>query len=110
MLLEKGGKYMETHEAEVIEIDKEYYLSLKVMDNTLNIPITKDVPKEVQKVFNQLILSLKKGVFKFSLKEVEDGDIIYHVAKEYISQLNSEVMDVYKEMEGYGLLEVDKNE
>lgn len=105
MLLEKGGKYMVTHEAEIIEDDKEYYLALKMPDNTLKIPITQDVPKDVQKVFNALIVSLKQGVFDFALEEVEDGDIIYHVAKEYFSQLNTELDDIYREMIEYDLLD-----
>lgn len=105
MLLVKGDKYMATHEAEIIEDDEEYYLALKMPDNTLKIPITQDVPKDVQKVFNALIVSLKQGVFDFALEEVEDGDIIYHVAKEYISQLNTELDDIYREMREHDLLD-----
>ena len=96
---------METHKAEIAEKEDEYYLVLKIQDKALNIPITKDLPKEVQNVFNQLIVSLKKGVFQFSIKKIEDGDIFYQVAKEYISQLNSELKDVYEEMVKYGFLE-----
>jgi hypothetical protein len=109
-LLEKGGKYMVTHEAEIIEVDKEYLLALKMPDNMLKIAITQDVPNDVKKVFNELISSLKNGVFKFALNEIEDKDIFYHVAREYISQLNSELNVIYKEMKEYNLLEADNNE
>lgn len=107
MHLEKEEKYMVTHKAKIIEIEKEYYLSIMLPDKPLNIPITQDVPKDVQDVFNQLITSLKNGVFELVLEEVENGDIIYHVAKEYISQLNSELVDVYEEMGNYDLLATD---
>jgi hypothetical protein len=95
---------MVTHKAKIVENDGEYYLSLEMPENAMSIPITKDVPKDVQNVFNQLIVSLKTGVFGFEVEEVDNGDIIYHVAKEYISQLNSELKDIYEEMKGYGLL------
>ncbi len=101
---------MVTHEAEIIEVEKEYLLALKMPDNTLKIAITQDVPNDVKKVFNELIVSLKNGVFKFALKEVKDKDIFYHVAEEYISQLNSELDVIYKEMEEYNLLGPDNNE
>ena len=105
MLLEKEGKSMVIHEAEVTERDKEQYIVLKLKDDMLNIPITQDLPKEVQKVFNKLIVALKKEMFTFSIAEVKDGDIFYHVAKEYIFQLNVELQDIYNEMKEYGLLE-----
>ncbi|KMP10291.1 hypothetical protein UR09_06720 [Candidatus Nitromaritima sp. SCGC AAA799-A02] len=109
-LLEKGGKFMVTHEADVIKIDEEYFLVLKLPDNKLKIAITQDLPKDVQKVFNDLIVSLKNGIFNFSLNEQEDKDIYYHVAKEYISQLNSELDEIYKEMKEYNLLDADNDE
>jgi len=98
---------MDTYSADVIEIDSEHFLRFKVGNDELKIPITKDEPVEVKKVFNSLILKLKKGSFKFSIKEEENGDIIYHVAKEYIEQLNSELDDIYKELEESDLLEPD---
>lgn len=98
---------MDTYNAEVIEIDDEHFLNLKVEKDGLRIPITKDEPVEIKNVFNSLILKLKKGPFKFSIKEVENGDIIYQVAKEYIEQLNSELSDIYKELEESDLLESD---
>ncbi|MDD5343391.1 MAG: hypothetical protein PHW12_03105 [Smithella sp.] len=68
-------------------------------------PLTKDEPNEIKKVFNELILHLKEGPLNFTLKEVEDGDLIYHVAKEYIKQLNTELTEVYKELEAHQLLD-----
>ena len=102
---ESEGKYMETYEAEVAEDNKEQYLVFKIPDNRLSIPLTKDVPIDVQKVFNHFIVALKRGVFKFSIEDKKDGDIFYHIAKEYISQLNAELLDIYNEMDEHGLLE-----
>ena len=105
MHLEKGGKYMETHEAVVISDGAEQFLSFKINGSILNLPLTKDEPNEIKNVFNELIKNLKKGPFIFSLAEKEDGDLIYEVAKEYIKQLNKELSEVYQELEEYQLLE-----
>lgn len=105
MHLAKGDKYMETHEA-IIKVDgSEQFISLKINNSILDIPLTKDEPNEIKNVFNKLILYLKKGPFNFRMKEKEDGDLIYHVAKEYIKQLNTELSEVYKELEAHQLLD-----
>ena len=96
---------METHEAYIKEIDSEHYLCLKVEDIVLEVPLTKDEPKEIKKVFNALILHLKKGPLSFTMNEVEDGDLNYYVAKEYVQQLNAELNVVYKELDAYELLD-----
>ncbi len=105
MHLEKGDEYMETHEATVKVVDSEHYLSLKIEGTVLNVPLTKDEPNEIKKVFNKLIIHLKKGPLKFTMTEEEDGDLIYQVAKEYITQLNTELKEVYQELEAHQLLE-----
>ena len=102
---EKEGKYMETHEAKVIVDGSEHILSLKINYSTLKLPLTKDEPNEIKRVFNELIIHLKKGPFEFSMVEKEDGDLVYHVAKEYIDQLNKELSEVYQELEAYHLIE-----
>lgn len=106
MHLGKGDKYMETLEAKVIVEGSEHILSLIVNDSTLKLPLTKDEPNEIKKVFNKLIIKLKKGAFKFTMAEKEDGDLIYHVAKEYIDQLNKELSEVYQELKDYHLIEI----
>ena len=73
MHLEKGDKYMETHEAKVIVEGSNHILSLNVNGSTLRLPLTKDEPNEIKKVFNKLIINLKKGPFKFNIAEKEDG-------------------------------------
>ena len=96
---------MIAHKAKIIAREGEHYLSLEMIDNTLDIPITQDEPNDILEVFNKLILALKNGVFEFEMEEVDDDDIIHQVGKLYISQLNSELSDIYSEMSDYDLLE-----
>ena len=106
MHLGKGDKYMETHEAKVIVEGSEHILCFSVNGSILKLPLTKDEPNEIKKVFNKLIKNLKKGAFKFNIADKEDGDLIYHVAKEYIDQLNKELSEVYQELKDYHLIEI----
>ncbi len=96
---------METHDAKVIVDGADHILSLKVKDSILNLPLTKDEPNEIKKVFNDLIIHLKNGPFEFSMEKKEDGDLIYHVANEYVKQLNKELSEVYQELKDYQLIE-----
>jgi len=102
---EREDKYMEINNAKVTQVGEEVFLSLSLSDKVLDIPITQDEPKAVQKVFNDLIKALKKGAFNFKIEKIEGGDIYYYVAKEYIEQLNAELDDVYEEMVARDLLE-----
>ena len=101
----KGGKYMEINNAVITTEDEEYHLDLQITGKNLKIPLTKDEPNEIKKVFNELITHLKRGQFNFVLEEKEDGDLVYHIAKEYIEQLNKELNDIYQELESYQLLD-----
>ena len=82
---------------------KNTILALSVNDEQLNITLTDDNPNNVKIVFNKLLKRLKDGVFKFELED-EREDLFYHISKEYITQLNSELSSVYKELEDYELL------
>jgi len=96
---------MDIHEAIVTSVDSEQFLSLKIGDADLKIPLTKDEPNEIKKVFNELIAHLRKGLFNFKMEEKKDGDLIYQVTKEYVKQLNKELGEVYQALEAYQLLE-----
>lgn len=108
MLLVREGKYMETIEAELVTIDGDYFINI-LEEPQISIPISSDDPNAVKSAFNCLIERLKKGVFSISLKDA-DKDLFYHVAKEYLEQLNGELLDVYQEMEQYGFVEVGAQE
>jgi len=96
---------METHIALIKTVDTEQYLSLKFNNKQFNLPLTKDEPNEIKKVFNELIIHLKKGLFSFAMEEKKGGDLIYQVANEYVKQLNSELKGVYQELKSNQLLE-----
>lgn len=100
----KGGKYMEIHDAKVTVDGSDHILSLMINDSTLKLPLTKDEPNEIKMVFNKLITHLKNGPFEFRMEEKEEGNLIYHVAKEYVNQLNKELLEVYQELEAYQLI------
>jgi len=100
---EKEVKYMETFKASIIRGDQNTILALHLGDNRYDITLTDDNPNNVKSVFNNLLLQLKKGVFGFELEDSTE-DLYYHISKEYIIQLNSELSSIYKELEDYELL------
>lgn len=101
--MEKEVKYMETYKASIIRGDQNTILALQMGDNRYDITLTDDNPNNVKSVFNILLLKLKDGVYKFELEDSTE-DLYYHICSEYISQLNSELSSVYKELEDYDLL------
>ncbi|PWI33873.1 hypothetical protein DI392_06650 [Vibrio albus] len=82
--------------------EEKYFIDI-FFDTTISIPISDDDHNEVKSAFNLLIEQLKARVFSIELNEV-DKDLFYHVAVEYIEQLNSELLSVHQEMEYYGFL------
>ncbi len=103
MLSVKEERYMEIIEAELITIEDS--CSIDILDEPkISIPISNDDPNAVKAAFNCLIERLRKGVFSISLKDT-DKDLFYHVAKEYLEQLNGELLDVHQEMEQNGFLD-----
>lgn len=100
---EKEAKYMETFKATIIRGDQNTILALQVSENKYDIILTEDNPNNVKAVFNKLLLKLKDGVYNFELVDSTE-DLYYHICKEYINQLNSELLSVYKELKDYELL------
>lgn len=93
---------MEIVKASVIEENDIFFI--KIDDpNLINIPISENDSKEVKKAFNKLLLHLKKGAFQLELKD-ESQDLFCQVAKEYLIQLNGELLEVYGEMQKYDLV------
>lgn len=108
MLLVKEERYMVTIEAELITVEDS--CSIDVLDEQkISIPISNDDPNAVKSAFNSLIERLKKGLFSITLRDAEKT-LFYHVAKEYLDQLNGELLDVYQEMEQNGFLDRDGQE
>ncbi|MGQ8336640.1 hypothetical protein ACUNWD_08825 [Sunxiuqinia sp. A32] len=94
---------METFKASIIRGDQNTILALNVGDNRYDIILTEDNPNGVKTVFNRLLQQLKNGVFNFELEDSTE-DLYFHISKEYITQLNSELSNVYNELKDYELL------
>ena len=94
---------MEIIEAEVVSVGEEYFIQINHESN-ISIPISKDDANVVKSAFNALVRRLKVSLFQIDLKEAEK-DLFYHVATEYISQLNGELIEVYEEMRQYGFVD-----
>jgi hypothetical protein len=70
----------------------------------IDIPMTEESPDLVKKAFNALILLMKKqGSVHIELITPEKPDLFDQVAKEYISQLKRELIEVHGEMVRRGL-------
>lgn len=100
---------MVTREAKIVQRDENYYLELALNDKNVEIPLTEDKQNDVKEVFNELIIELKKGNFKFSLIN-DENNLYFQISKEYIKQLNSEMNAVYTELVAYDLLEKEAEE
>ncbi len=103
-----GEKYKETIEAELVSTGEEYFIKINAKPE-ISIPISEDNANAVKSAFNALIRRLKSGLFEVNLKEAEK-DLFYHVATEYLSQLNGELAEVYEEMEQYGFVDSTNEE
>jgi len=95
---------MATHNATIDRKDtNSAMLKLTLGTEELNITLTEDNPNEVKSVFNKLLLHLKNGEIDFNLTDTKD-DLYFHICKEYITQLNSELKSTYTELKDNGLL------
>ncbi|MEZ9299332.1 hypothetical protein AB4168_12580 [Vibrio splendidus] len=93
---------METIKADLRKQEEKYFIDI-LFDTTISIPISDDDHNEVKSAFNLLIAQLKDRVFSIELNEA-DKDLFYHVAVEYLEQLNGELLSVHQEMDQYGFL------
>lgn len=96
---------MEVLKAAVVEEDDKFFIRIVDGGDNISIPMSEDKPNEVKDAFNRIILRLKRGKFKIEMDEVQQ-DLFSQVAGEYIKQLNREILEVFGEMEQYGLIEV----
>ena len=80
------------------------YLKLNVNNQEFKIILTEDNPNNVKSVFNSLLKELKKGVFQFELQD-DKQDLFYHISREYLSQLNKDLIAVHKELSDFKLVE-----
>ena len=97
-------RFMETIKATVQTEDEKYFIKIEAEGKEIRIPMSEDKPNEVKSAFNKLIARIKNGKFRIELDEIGD-DLFSQVAKEYIAQLNREILEVYGEMLEYGLVQ-----
>lgn len=102
-LSEKEVKYMENFNAEIKREDQRTTLVLKGKTENYELILTEDNPNAVKSIFNRLLQELKKGAFSFVLID-EKEDLYQQISKEYLTQLNSELLSVYDELKDYELL------
>ena len=98
---------MATHKATIERKKDGATLKLELNKIVLDIVLTEDKPNDVKSVFNKLLEQLKKGLFDFSLTD-EKKDLYYHICKEYLTQLNTELKSTFQELNDNGLLQTKK--
>ena len=99
---------MEKIGAELVSTEEKIFIRIND-DPEILIPISEDNALNIKTSFNSLIKRLRKGVFEIELKETEN-DLFYQVAKEYIGQLNGELVEVYDEMQQCGFVDEEESE
>ena len=102
-LSEKEGKFMETFNAEITREEQKTVLVLKGRDKDYEIILTEDNPNSIKTIFNELLKELKDGEFEFNLVD-DKTDLYQQISKEYLTQLNSELLSIYQELKDYKLL------
>lgn len=105
MRSEKEVKYMETVKAVLGEVEDNYSINIDINDDVISIPISETNANVVKSSFNTLMRHLQKGEFRIELEGSYSG-LFYHVAVEYIEQLNKELSEIFNEMEQYGFTDV----
>ncbi|WP_318463743.1 hypothetical protein [Photobacterium leiognathi] len=93
---------MEIIKADLRKEEEKYFIDI-LFDTIISIPISDDDHNEVKSAFNMLVEQLRERAYSIELNEA-DKDLFYHVAVEYIEQLNSELVSVHQEMKHYGFL------
>lgn len=96
---------MEIHKAKLIREGDKVFLKFLILEKEYQISLTENKPLDVKEVFNNLIILLKKGIFNFEFED-DKTDLYHEISKEYITQLNLELSNVYQELKDYDLLEI----
>jgi len=97
---------MEILNAFVESEDEKYFIKIKTDKEDISIPISEDDQNEVKRAFNLILKRIKNGVFEIKLQN-EGEDLFISVAKEYLQQLNLEIVEIHGVMESNGLTALD---
>lgn len=90
--------------ARVMNIEDNHFIEIDI-EPLVRIPISSDEPNHVKNAFSTILTKLRKGVFQINLLEEPQQNLFYLVAVEYIGQLNTELTEVYHELERHGFVE-----
>jgi hypothetical protein len=94
---------MEILNAVVESDDDKYFIKIKTEGDEIRIPISEEDQNEVKRAFNLILNRIKNGVFEIKL-QYDEEDLFNSVAKEYLQQLNQEIIEIHGIMESNGLL------
>jgi hypothetical protein len=99
---------MDTVEAELVTEGESYFIQIN--DNpSIRIPISEDNANVVKTAFSAILRRLRKGSVKIVLKETKE-DLFFHVAREYLEQLNGEIVEAYAAMVEHGFIDQGDDE
>lgn len=90
--------------ARVINIEDNHFIEIDI-EPLVRIPISSDDPNHVKSAFSTILTKLRKGAFQINLSEEPQQNLFYLVAVEYIEQLNTELTEVFHELERHGFVE-----
>ena len=102
--MESEDRYMETFRATVQTVEEKHFIKIEAKGQEIRIPMSEDKPNDVKSAFNKIIVRIKDGMFQIELQEVRE-DLFSQVAKEYITQLNREIQEVFGEMKQHDLVQ-----
>jgi len=100
---------METKTATIKRQTDQSKLALQGHTGSFEIILTEDNPNNIKSVFNLILKDLKNGLIQFELTDDKE-DMYYHICKEYIKQLNAEMVAIYEELERYDLVAEEKED
>jgi len=99
---------MDTVEAELVTEGESYFIQINDKPS-IRIPISDDNANIVKAAFGAILCRLRKGSIKIVLKETKE-DLFFHVAKEYLEQLNGEMLEVHAAMAEHGFIDQSDGE
>ncbi|TGL86482.1 hypothetical protein EHQ68_14270 [Leptospira congkakensis] len=94
---------METIKSTISRYEEKAFLQIHFTEKEIMIDLTSDDSISLKNSFNDLIVRLKNGKFQIELVDSQE-DLYYHVCKEYLRQLNSEISNIYGQMRTYGIV------
>jgi len=100
---ENEGRYMDELNATIESADGKHSIRIHVEKRPIDVPMSEQQPAAIKNAFNMLLTRLRDhGKFKIVISNV-GSDLFSQVAKEYIGQLNQELLEVHAEMHKHGL-------